>query len=291
MQHEQQGQSMPIEAQGTEPSANFPPVQPPVQTEVGEVKEGGSKKLLIISAVVFVLLVLGGGAAAYYFLVIKPGETRQEQQAEDEDVEEVEEGEHGEAEEVEEEEADSYAGWQTHENTSVGVSFQYPSGWIVTDNCQNQSGDCGIEVSNGNYIWNLMVDPFTTGGGFGFLLTDLPSDPPSVYTAVTPGGYSVVMLNGYRTSTWVDQMLGGEFTVPSGDLWMNSMSFSDQEDLMNSLGFGPGQMYDTPLGNFFAIKYSYDIQGDYANLRVKGSSELVQKLVDMDLMTNSVVLS
>jgi hypothetical protein len=297
MQYEQQGQGMPTGSEDVQPGVQPQTEAPGVQTEVKEVKTGGGKKgLWIILAIIALLVLGGGGAAAYYFLVIKPGESEQEQEGEDEDVDEVEEGEHGEAEEVEEEEeeeeeADPYAGWQTFENTTVGVSFKYPSGWTVTDNCQGQSGDCGIGVSNGNYSWTLMVDPFITGGGFGFLIADLPSDPPSVYTSVTPGGYNVVMLNGYRTSTWLNQQLGGEFSVPTGDLWVNSISFSDQNDLMNSLGFGSGVMYDQTLGNFFSIRYEYDIQGNYANLRVKGSTELVQKLGEMDLITNSVVLS
>lgn len=301
MQYEQQGQNMPTASQGDSSSVQPPTGEPQVQTQVGEVKKRMSKKMLIILAIVFAILVLGGGgAAAYYFLVVKPGQTKQEQEGDGEEVSEVEEGEHGEAEEVEEDpsagsgredEVNPYAGWQTFDNTTVGVSFQYPTGWTVTDNCQGQSGDCSIEVSNGNYIWTLLVDPLITGGGFGFLIADLPSDPPSVYTTVTPGGYNAVMLNGYRTSTWVAQQLGGEFTVPEGDLWMNSSSFTNRDDLMNSLGFGSGVMYDQVLGNFFAIKYEYDIQMDYANLRVKGSAELVQKLSEMDLITNSIILS
>jgi len=198
-----------------------------------------------------------------------------------------------ETEEAEDSEVDEYENWQTFTHDDYSLTIRYPEGWEVDDklSCEEYPLECGeLRLSHEGYIWQLAVDPITTGGGFGYMFDGILEERRSLWSTVSPAGYESIV-----KSVFVDPLLseGVDFepfqNINYGS-WGGSVLFQ-RGKVGEMIGFGPGQMYDEIEGNYFGVSYFFEsTMDDFSDLPVKDDEGFTEKLSILNRITNSIDL-
>lgn len=123
---------------------------------------------------------------------------------------------------------------QTYINEQFGVSFKYPSGWNLIDECRNldQKNTCDINVNYNGYKWSFEIDPPFTG----FNAIDIRKGEVSDIEVLDEQLY---LISIYNQTT---------------QAWEQSNIFQKKEGEY-ILGFGTGELNDNISNNYYAIRY------------------------------------
>ena len=144
--------------------------------------------------------------------------------------------------------------WETYTHSTHDISFRHPPDWTVSEDCEEGVLDidiCGIETTEGSYIWTLDVDPYVTGGGYGFLFDMMGEASSITHTPMEIDGYEATMVTYFYDSEDLQEAMPSHSIPPTGEIWGWSTLFSDPDDML--LGFGPGVMYDEVPNNTWVV--------------------------------------
>lgn len=182
-----------------QPTQNFntpAPTDPnnPNLTIVNNVPKHKKSPVVAVLIVFLIVLLVGGGAAAYFILNKSKNSSDSEKTTNQTSNSATKESETS---------SDSiYTGWKSYTSASTGLSFKYPSKWVLTDG----NADGSIMLRSEEPIDDETVNDRPLSKNIYFQLTISPTNNQKIDETITPSIFRTIKFTNDKTATVYKQL-------------------------------------------------------------------------------------